>query len=346
MMYQQFENERMSSLVQIGRTPVPSSSAKLLDAYTLRISVLEQCHYRCPYCQPAGTKPFHKKKQWLTADEHRVLAHALSPLPIHKIRFTGGEPLLRPDLADLIQGWRTHFPHATLALTTNGDKMLGKLPLLESVGLDQLTFHLDTLKAERYAALMGRGDFEQVLLNIHESQRRLSNTKINMVVQKGLNDDELIDFIDFSSKTGIQVRFIELMDTGSAPEHVQKTFISQKELLARLNSHFVVEERARKEASDPAALFYVPSKDVTFGMIASDTEPFCSDCNRLRLSADGALRGCLYEPDGIPLKGVLDKKLPIEDLRSILKQSILQKTSYHPAVGLGRVPFSMAQVGG
>jgi cyclic pyranopterin phosphate synthase len=193
---------------------------------------------------------------------------------------------------------------------------------------------------------MGRGDFEQVVNHIIASQRVFENTKINMVVQKGLNDDEVNDFLDFSRETGVQIRFIELMDTGSAPEHVQQTFISQKELLSRLNSQFVVEERSRKEAADPAALFYVPSKDVVFGMIASDTEPFCSDCNRLRLSADGALRGCLYQPEGIPLKGVLDKKLPIEELRSILKASILQKTSYHPAVGLGRVPFSMAQVGG
>ena len=102
----------------------------------------------------------------------------------------------------------------------------------------------------------------------------------------------------------------------------------------------------RYEKADPAALFYIPSLDVTFGMIASDTEPFCSDCNRLRLSADGTLRGCLYEPQGVALREVLAKKLPRAELQAILKGAVLQKSAYHPAVGRSRVAFSMAQVGG
>ena len=274
MMYQDFHNGTRSHLVQIGKQDAQEVTQALLSSYTLRISVLEQCHYRCPYCEPGATKPFLSKKQWLTLEQHADLAQAFGHFPITKIRFTGGEPLLRRDLSDLIQVWHHAMPDVHMALTTNGDKMSGQLQKLRNAGLNQLTFHLDTLREERYASLMGPGDLRSVRNQIQGSHDLFGNTKINMVVQKGLNDDELMDFIQFSKETGIQVRFIELMDTGSAPAHVQKTFISQKSILRLLREKTLVEAIARKERSDPAALFYMPSLDVTFGLIASDTEPF------------------------------------------------------------------------
>ena len=167
-----------------------------------------------------------------------------------------------------------------------------------------------------------------------------------MVLQKGLNDDEVFDFLRFAKTHDVQIRFIELMDTGSAPAHVQKTFLSQNELLSRLEKDQTVTSLGRANPSDPAALFELPQTGFSFGMIASDTEPFCEACNRLRLSADGMLRGCLYEPQGVPLKPLLDKKLPIEELTDKIRNVVKQKSSFHPAVGRQRVPFSMAQVGG
>lgn len=346
-MYQQFNNGSTGSLVQIGSKPTSAlENGALLSSYTLRISVLEQCHYHCLYCEPGATKPFMSKKQWLTVEQHQKLTSTFQNIPLTKIRFTGGEPLLRRDLPELIDVWQKAFPKALMTMTTNGNKLVSKAKGLKEADLRQITFHLDTLRPHRYAQLMGPGNLHQILEQIRLARDNFENTKINMVLQKGLNDDEIFDFLAFSKREGVQVRFIELIDTSSAPRHVQKTFLSQKELLERLEEKELLKKRPRAEPADPAALFHLTSDDVHFGVIASDTEPFCDDCNRLRLSADGFLRGCLYEPNGVALKPALDKKLPMEQLQVILQEAILQKTSYHPSAGLGRVPFSMAQVGG
>ncbi|MBL92115.1 MAG: cyclic pyranopterin phosphate synthase MoaA [Myxococcales bacterium] len=345
-MYQQFKNPNSSQLFQIGQRRTKPSTGDVLDTYTLRISVLEQCHYRCPYCMPGATKAFMPKSKWLDAAGHSLLAQGFNWLPIEKIRFTGGEPLLRQDLPDILAAWHEALPEAALALTTNGDKLKGREAALQAAGLTQLTFHLDTLRPERYGALMGPGSLKEVLNSLETAKGYFLTIKINMVLQKGLNDDEVFDFLRFAKKHDVQVRFIELMDTGSAPAHVQKTFLSQQDLLKRIEKDQPVTALGRANPADPAAIFELPNTGFSFGMIASDTEPFCEDCNRLRLSADGMLRGCLYEPQGVPLKAMLDKKLPITDLKDKIRSVVMQKSSFHPAVGRQRVPFSMAQVGG
>ena len=345
-MYQQFKNPNSSQLFQIGQRRSKPHAKGGSETYTIRISVLEQCHYRCPYCMPGATKPFMHKSEWLDASAHSLLAQGFACLPIEKIRFTGGEPLLRRDLPEVLAAWHEALPSAALALTTNGDKLKGQAGKLKAAGLTQLTFHLDTLRPERYQSLMGLGSLPEVLASLEDAKAHFPTVKINMVLQKGLNDDEVFDFLRFGKARDVQVRFIELMDTGSAPAHVQKTFLSQQELLSRMEKDQPVTSLGRDNASDPAALFALPQTGFNFGMIASDTEPFCEACNRLRLSADGMLRGCLYEPQGVPLKPLLDKKLPIEQLKDKILNVVRQKSSFHPAVGRDRVPFSMAQVGG
>ena len=295
---------------------------------------------------PGAAKPFMPKSKWLDAQQHQQLAEGFKSLNIDKIRFTGGEPLLRPDLLAIITAWRDAFPKAVLALTTNGDKMMGREASLKAAGLNQVTFHLDTLRPERYGDLMGPGNFDSILATIRRARKYFTGIKINAVLQKGVNDDEVFDFLAFAKEHDVQVRFIELMDTGSAPVHVQQTFLSQRELLARLEKDQPVSHLGRTNRTDPAANFHLPEADFSFGMIASDTEPFCEDCNRLRLSADGVLRGCLYEPEGVALRNILDENLPREYLDAKIQEVVNFKSSFHPLAGRSRVPFSMAQVGG
>ena len=218
--------------------------------------------------------PLHAKIKWLDAQQHQQLAEGFKSLNIDKIRFTGGEPLLRPDLLAIITAWRDAFPKAVLALTTNGDKMMGREASLKAAGLNQVTFHLDTLRPERYGDLMGPGNFDSILATIRRARNYFTGIKINAVLQKGVNDDEVFDFLAFAKEHDVQVRFIELMDTGSAPVHVQQTFLSQRELLARLEKDQPVSHLGRTNRTDPAANFHLPEADFSFGMIASDTEPF------------------------------------------------------------------------
>lgn len=312
-------------------------------SYTLRVSVLEHCQLRCNYCLPPTFSASFNKTNWLSLDQYEKIATALSKLPIRKIRFTGGEPLFRPELSSIIKIFSQIFFDAELALTTNGLRFLDEKDALLRSGLKQITFHLDTLKNERYARLMGRGSVEAVLNAVEHAQDLGLQTKINVVVQRHLNDDELWDFLLLSQKLSVPVRFIELMNTGSARDFVSQAFISGQEILEKISRFTTVNERGRKELSTPAEEFFAKDLDLTFGLIASDTRPFCAHCNRLRLSADGRLRTCLYEPLGQMLPF---KTASFDDLLAAIDDIVARKTSFHPMLKKNQRAFSMSQIGG
>lgn len=308
-------------------------------AYTLRVSVLDACQLRCRYCLPNGLETF-KKSAWLTLDNYENIARALQPLGLEKIRFTGGEPLLRPDLPQIIAVFARFFPRVKLAVTTNGLRFSTMKEDLKQAGITQVTFHLDTLRTERYPSVMGRGDVVTVLDAINQALEAGFEVKLNMVVQREVNDDELGDFLTLSQQLGSEVRFIELMNTGSATDYVHKTFMSGQEILALIERHTPVVSVGRPHKSAPAESFLAVAMGIPFGLIASDTEPFCAACNRLRLSADGHLRTCLYEPVGHKLSFATD------DLPARIAHLVAQKTSFHPLQRKERKSFSMSQVGG
>jgi cyclic pyranopterin phosphate synthase len=260
---------------------------------------------------------------------------------VTKVRITGGEPLARADVVDVVAAWKEAIPQADLALTTNGQRLSLHLDALVGAGLRRVTVHLDTLRADRYGALMGPGSPEAILDACAQARARLDEVKLNVVVQKGKNDDELEDFLALSARTGLEVRFIELMNTGSADDYTREVFMSGRDVVTQLGGEPV----PRRAPSDPAALYR--SKDgVVFGVIASDTEPFCSACDRMRLTADGRLRGCLYQADGIPLGAALKSGASDETLQALLDAGLEDKRSWHPLAAPHRKPFSMADVGG
>lgn len=307
--------------------------------WSLRISVLEQCQLACGYCLPAKAHSA-SKKLWMRADQYDRVARVFSRFKLKKIRFTGGEPLLRSELPEIVSYFAAHCQQSLLSLTTNGLAFASMGLRLKNVGLSSLTFHLDTLRPDRYQKVMGcRGDLSVVLANIKLAQELGFKLKLNMVVQRGLNSDELTDFLLWSQDWAIELRFIELMNTGSAPNFVRERFISAQEILGLIGP---VNSLGRIDRSDPAELFYW--RAIKFGLIASDTRPFCDNCNRLRLSSSAKLYGCLYDPDGFDVGFMNDDSE--EEIFERIKARMTDKSSFHPMLNKPRRLFSMAQTGG
>jgi cyclic pyranopterin phosphate synthase len=319
--------------------------ASPLQAVTLRVSLLEQCQYDCGYCRPGSVVGPTHAARWLRAADYERLASLFGALGVHKVRFTGGEPLLRPDVVDVVRAFRTALPGRELALTTNGQRLPSLLEPLATAGLDRATVHVDSLRPERYRTLMGDGVVGEVLAGVLAARDRLRAVKLNVVVQRGRNDDELLDFLSWSQRTGVEVRFIELMNTGSAVDYTRQVFVSGAEILALVARGGPVRLRGRRHTADPAAL-YETSEGVVFGIIASDTQPFCESCDRLRLTADGRLRGCLYEQAGVPLGAALKAGASDDDLRAMLELGLARKRSHHPLRVDRTHAFSMADTGG
>lgn len=317
------------------------------EAYALRVSVLDACNLRCTYCAPGSLSAPMSSSHWLTPAEHARLAPHFAAAQVKKVRFTGGEPLLRKELVEVVAAWRGALPDAVLALTTNATRLVLRVDALAGAGLDRVTVHLDTLREDRYGPLMGTASsVAHVLAAVDVARARFAEVKCNVVVQRGKNDDELADFLRWSRATGVQVRFIELMRTGSADDVVDDAFFAGRDVVARLSARGV----PRQQPSDPAALYTasVDGGDVVFGVIASDTEPFCGACDRLRLTADGRLRGCLYESGGLALGTALRTGVDDDALRALVQGGVRGKRSFHPlsTTPRDRARFSMADVGG
>ncbi len=307
------------------------------SGFTLRVSVLEHCQLRCSYCLP----PKNKIKSLLTLEDYVAITNTLKGFFISKIRFTGGEPLLRADLPQIIAIFKQSFPNVVHAVTTNGIRFVHMSKKLVDCGLDGITFHLDTLKNERYENLMGRGDVKHVMESIDLAQKLGFKIKINCVVQKGLNDDEIEDFISVFSRLNIEVRFIELMDTGSAPKFIEKHFMTGAQILNKISNKYEIEELERETPDAPSERFYIRNLNYYFGLIASDTRSFCKNCNRIRLSSDGMIRTCLYEKDGLKIDFH-----SMENQGDAIAQKIRNKVSFHPLGNKTRRIFSMSETGG
>lgn len=322
----------------------PNAAARPVSSWTLRVSVLDRCQYRCAYCRPGTVTPYLDQDERLTADDYAALAPLFAARGVTKVRFTGGEPLLRKDLPAVVRAFQRGAPQATLALTTNGQHLSEHLPALVEAGLTRATIHVDSLRPERYRALMGEGDVARVLEATLAARDVLEEVKLNVVVQRGHNDDELGDFLAWSRTTGVEVRFIELMNTGSAVDYTRAVFMTGEAIAQALAASDGAVPVPRRDPSAPAARFRT-ADGLEFGIIASDTQPFCADCNRMRLSADGRLLGCLYESGGLDLREALTAG-DREALATRLAEGFAGKRSHHPSVDVDRTPFSMAQTGG
>ncbi|MCB9744982.1 MAG: GTP 3',8-cyclase MoaA [Alphaproteobacteria bacterium] len=287
----------------------------------LRVSVTDHCNLRCRYCMPEESYTWLPRGSILSFEEILRLVRAFTSLGARKVRLTGGEPLLRRDLPVLIAAIAALPGVEDLAMTTNGVLLEPQLEVLKAAGLGRLTVSLDTLDPERCFALTRRHHLPRTLASIEAiAAAGFTNTKIDTVVMKGFNDDELADLIEFGLRVGAEVRFIEYMDVGGATHWSPERVMSRAEMLAALAERYGPPTPVGREARAATAARYELSNGAVFGVVSSTTQPFCGACNRSRLTADGTWYRCLYAPTGTDLREVLRSGATDEDLLSLLRE--------------------------
>jgi cyclic pyranopterin phosphate synthase len=284
-------------------------SVVLLDQFqrplrNLRLSVTDRCNLRCSYCMPEPEYVWLPREDILQFEEIERLVDAFLALGVDKVRLTGGEPLLRRDLPTLVERLAARSAIRDLAMTTNGVLLAEHASALCRAGLHRLTVSLDTLRPDRFLELTRSRDLQRVLEGIEAAASLFQGLKIDSVVIRGTNDDELADLIEFGRTYGAEVRFIEYMDVGGATHWSMDRVMSRAEMLATLTERYGVIEPVEEVSSAPADRYRLPDGTV-FGIISSTTEPFCQDCDRSRLTADGMWYLCLYASRGIDLRGPL-----------------------------------------
>ena len=269
------------------------------------VDVTDRCNLRCNYCMPEEEYAWLPRETLLTFEEMVTLTELFTELGVDKVRLTGGEPLLRKDLPTLMKMLRQNPRITDLALTTNGVLLAEQAQAFYEAGLHRVTVSLDTLKPERFKALTRRDMFESVLKGIEAvGQAGFTGLKLDTVAIRGYNDDELSDLIEYGKGVGAEVRFIEYMDVGGATDWSMDKVFSRQAILALLEQRYGRIEPVIEDSSAPAQRFLLPD-GTTFGIISSTTVPFCSTCDRSRLTADGMWFLCLYATQGVDLRQLL-----------------------------------------
>ena len=287
----------------------------------LRLSVTDRCNLRCSYCMPEEEYAWLPRADILTFEETARVIDAFAGLGVDKVRFTGGEPLLRKDLARLVKMIAAEPSIRDLAITTNGILLAQEAQALRDAGIHRVTVSLDTLKPDRFQALTRRDAHAQVLEGI-EAVRRMGwpGLKLDTVVMRGVNDDEIADLVEFARTAGAEIRFIEYMDVGGATRWSMDKVVSRAEMLDRLSARYGRIEAIAEESSAPADRFRLPD-GLAFGIISSTTAPFCNSCDRSRLTADGQWLLCLYATGGMDLRKSLREGASQGELTSLIRSA-------------------------
>ena len=285
----------------------------------LRLSVTDRCNLRCAYCMPEEEYSWLPSREILSFEEISALVDSFVALGVNKVRLTGGEPLVRRDLPVLVKLLAAK-PLDELAMTTNGVLLGEHAAALKQAGLQRVTISLDTLQRERFHKLTRRDQLPQVLEGIAAARAAgFTGIKLDTVLTRGVNDDEIEALLEFAGRHEAELRFIEYMDVGGATRWSMEQVISAKELLSRLSARFGVIEPVPGRGSAPAERFRLADGRV-FGVIASTTQPFCSACDRARLTADGHWFTCLYSTTGTDLKAVLRGGASGAELESLIQR--------------------------
>jgi cyclic pyranopterin phosphate synthase len=297
----------------------------LLDQFkrplrNLRLSVTDRCNLRCSYCMPEPEYVWLPREDILQFEEIERLVDVFLDLGVDKVRLTGGEPLLRRDLATLVKCLAARPRIRDLAMTTNGVLLAEHAAALAEAGLHRLTVSLDTLQPQRFRDLTRSTELPRVLEGIAAAAPRFPGLKLDTVVIRGTNDDELGDLIEFGRGHGAEVRFIEYMDVGGATHWSMERVVSRGEMLANLASHYGPITPVEETSSAPADRYRLPDGTI-FGIISSTTQPFCEDCDRSRLTADGMWYLCLYASRGVDLRGALRRGATPAELAAIIREA-------------------------
>ncbi len=295
----------------------------LLDTFNrvhnyLRISLTDNCNLRCFYCMPEEDFQATPAARLMQAEEIEEITRIFVSLGVNKIRLTGGEPLVRKDVAKIIQGIALH--PVSLTLTTNGTRLHEFLPVLQNAGVRSINISLDTLNPDKFTLLTKRNHFNQVIDNIELAIKSGIHAKVNVVVMKGINDGEINDFIAWTKHLPVHVRFIEFMPFAGNHWQSDKVF-GLKQILEVIEKEYDVVKLV-DEVHDTAKKYIVPGHAGTFAVISTITAPFCGDCNRMRLTADGKMKNCLFSTDETDLLTTLRTG---KDIVPLIKECILSK---------------------
>ena len=294
----------------------------LLDTFgrplrNLRLSVTDRCNIRCEYCMPEPDYVLLPREDLLHYGEIRALVDVFIALGVDKVRLTGGEPLLRKELPRFV-GMLAERPGLTdIALTTNGVLLAEQADALKAAGLHRVTVSLDTLQRDRFTRLTRANALDAVRAGIQSAARVFGRLKIDSVVIRGLNEEQLGDLIEYGKAVNGEVRFIEYMDVGGASRWSPDKVMSRTEMLETLAKRYGAIEPVAQESSAPADRFMLPDGTV-FGIISSTTAPFCASCDRSRLTADGMWYLCLYAARGTDLRGALRGGASFDELKQLI----------------------------
>jgi cyclic pyranopterin phosphate synthase len=260
------------------------------------------------------------KKEILSFEEIARLANLFVQLGVDKIRLTGGEPLVRQDVEKLIKYLSPLSGLKDISLTTNGSLLTEKASALKAAGLKRINVSMDTLNPEKFRQMTKRGDLSKVVDGLFAAKKNgLRPIKINSVIERGVNDDDIIELVEFSRKNGFAIRFIEYMDVGNANNWASEKMVSKKEILNTINARFPLKEVGRDGGSAPSVDYQFTDGSGDIGVIASVTEPFCSSCDRARLTADGKLVTCLFSQVGHDLKALLRSGSSDEEILEVIR---------------------------
>jgi cyclic pyranopterin phosphate synthase len=312
----------------------PPANGPLIDTFgrvadDLRISVTDRCNFRCTYCMPAEGVAWLPKSELLTFEELTRLLALLVRLGVRSLKVTGGEPTVRADLPNLIRMFREAGPDLDISITTNGmllDRLAG--PLAEA-GVDRATVSCDSLLRHRFAEMTRRDALERVLAGLRAAEEAgLKPIKINTVVIAGTNDDEVVEFAGWARETGYEVRFIEYMPLDADHAWERAKVVPAARILAAIDAIYPLETAGHN--AEPATTYkFADGAPGAIGVIASVTEPFCDTCNRLRLTAEGAFRTCLFALDETDLREPLRSGASDEELATMIRDAVWRKWSGH-----------------
>jgi GTP 3',8-cyclase len=320
------------------------------QATDLRVSLTDRCNLRCEYCMPAEGLDWLPSDDVLTdAEVVRLIDIAVTHLGVDEVRFTGGEPLVRRGLVDIVSATTRLHPRPRTALTTNALGLQRVARALADAGLDRVNVSLDTIRPETFAQITRRDRLPDVLSGLSAAaEHGLAPVKINAVLLRGVNDDQAPELLRWAIDHGYQLRFIEQMPLDAQHGWRRDTMITADEIFARLDEHFTLTPDAEDRGSAPAERFLVDGGPATVGVIASITRPFCGDCDRVRLTADGQVRNCLFAREESDLRTPLREGADDEEIANRWRAAVAVKRAGH---GIDDPTFiqptrSMSAIGG
>jgi cyclic pyranopterin phosphate synthase len=311
--------------------------------------VTDRCNLRCVYCMPEAGLPWIPRGEILSFEEIEAIVRAAASVGVHSIRLTGGEPLIRRDLPRLVARIAGVPGIADIALSTNGLLLADQIDALRAAGLRRVNVSLDTLRPERFFAIARRQGLDRVLAGIDAALAAgLGPVKLNCVVMRGQNDDELIDFAELTRTRALFVRFIEVMPVLDNAALQRDAYVSATEIIERIRAHAALVPVAGPGGNGPARYFAFPGAAGAVGVISPLSHDYCETCNRVRLSADGGLRLCLFGDNEIDLRTPVRDGASLDDLAAIFRGAMYVKPERHH-LDLGKPSSAMralSEIGG